>query len=115
MSRKLRILLLLCLGIDCVALAQSNITPSRGELLYATHCSDCHTTQLHWRAKKLATNWLRLKAEVDRWQKSAGLGWRDDEVTDVARYLNSRYYHFALPVAGQSPKVSPTRLSRQQD
>jgi len=114
MSRTL-FLLLVCLGIDCAALAQSNITPSRGELLYATHCRDCHSTQIHWRAKKLATNWPRLKAEVDRWQKSARLGWRDDEVTDVARYLNTRYYHFALPVAAHSPKEGATQLSRQQD
>ena len=115
MFRKLCIFLLVCLGIHCGAQAQGTIAPSRGELLYATHCSGCHTTQLHWRARKLATNWPRLKAEVDRWQKSAGLGWRDEEVTDVARYLNTRYYHFALPVAAASPEGSATQLSRQQD
>jgi len=115
MSRTLFIFLLACLGLSGMAQAQGKTTPSRGELLYATHCSGCHSTQLHWRAKKLATNWLRLKAEVDRWQKSASLGWRDEEVTDVARYLNARYYHFALPVATPSPKGSATQLSRQQD
>jgi len=115
MSRKLSIFLLACLGVNCVAQAQGQITPSRGELLYATHCSGCHSTQLHWRAKKLATNWPRLRAEVDRWQKSAGLGWRDEEVTDVARYLNTRYYHFALPAAAPSPRRSAPQLSRQQD
>jgi len=102
MSRKLFIVLLACLGLSGVAYAQGKTAPSRGELLYATHCSGCHTTQLHWRAQKRATNWPGLTAEVDRWQKSAGLGWREEEVTDVARYLNARYYHFALPVAGHS-------------
>lgn len=115
MFRTLFIFLLVCLGVDGLARVQSNATPSRGELLYATHCSGCHSTQLHWRAKKLATNWPRLKAEVDRWQQSAGLGWRDEEVTDVARYLNGRYYHFALPAAAPSPKASAIQLSRQQD
>jgi mono/diheme cytochrome c family protein len=114
MSRNL-FFLLTCLGVCCVAQAQRNVTPSRGELLYATHCNGCHSTQLHWRARKLATNWPRLKAEVDRWQKSAGLAWGDEEVTDVARYLNARYYHFTLPVAAPSPKESATQLSRQQD
>lgn len=115
MSRNLFIFLLACLGLIGVAQAQGKTTPSRGELLYATHCIGCHNTQLHWRAKKLATNWPRLKAEVDRWQKLTGLGWRDAEVTDVARYLNTRYYHFALPVAAASAKGSATQLSRQQD
>lgn len=115
MSRKLLVFLLICLGIHCVARAQRIDAPTRGELLYATHCSGCHTTRFHWRAKKLATNWPRLKAEVDRWQKLTGLGWRDEEVTDVARYLNTRYYHFALPVAAASAKGSATQLSQQQD
>jgi mono/diheme cytochrome c family protein len=114
MSRRL-FFLLAGLGICCVALAQRNVAPSRGELLYATHCNGCHTTQLHWRAKKLAANWPRLKAEVDRWQKSSGLGWRDEEITDVARYLNARYYHFALPVAVRSASDRAIQLSRQQD
>lgn len=115
MSRTLFIFLLAGLGVSDVSLAQVKSTPSRGELLYATHCSTCHDTQLHWRDKKLATNWPRLKAEVDRWQKSSGLGWRNEEVTDVARYLNTRYYHFALPVADRSLKGSATQLSKQQD
>jgi hypothetical protein len=51
---------------------------------------------------------------VDRWQKSTGLRWRDEEVTDVARYLNARYYHFAQPVAGPAATGSVT-LSKQQD
>lgn len=115
MSRKLCILLLVCLCLGGMARAQGTVAPSRGELLYATHCSGCHTTQLHWRAKKLVTNWLRLKAEVDRWQKLTGLGWRDEEVTEVAGYLNTRYYHFALPVAAHSPQGSATQRPRQQD
>ena len=29
-----------------------------------------------------------------RWQANAGLGWNEEEVTDVTRYLNAVYYHF---------------------
>ncbi|MDP3169970.1 MAG: cytochrome C [Polaromonas sp.] len=71
----------------------------RGELLYSTHCIACHNAQLHWRDKKAAKNWDSLKAEVERWQKNSGLGWREEDVTEVARYLNTLYYHFAEPRA----------------
>lgn len=69
----------------------------RGELLYLTHCIGCHNTQLHWRDRKAARNWASLKAEVGRWQKTSGLGWRDEDVSNVARYLNARYYRFHEP------------------
>jgi hypothetical protein len=67
---------------------------SRGELLYSTHCVACHTAQIHWRDKKLATNWASLKAQVSRWQANGGLGWRDADIVEVTRYLNELHYHF---------------------
>jgi mono/diheme cytochrome c family protein len=32
----------------------------RGELLYSTYCIGCHTAQIHWRDKTLATDWTIL-------------------------------------------------------
>lgn len=69
----------------------------RGELLYTTHCNECHTTQAHWREKKLATDWGSLVAEVGRWQANARLEWSDDDVDAVARYLNAIFYRYSLP------------------
>lgn len=86
-----------------VASAQTKNDSTRGELLYSTHCVACHSIQIHWRAKKLATDWVSLKAEVRRWQGLAGLGWSDDEMEDVAWYLNAVYYQFAAPRLGRSP------------
>ncbi len=84
-----------------VALASAQPVPksdtSRGELLYATHCIGCHTAQIHWRDRRLATDWASLEAQVRRWQANTGLGWSDEEVGEVARYLNGLYYHFAAP------------------
>jgi mono/diheme cytochrome c family protein len=68
---------------------------SRGELLYTTHCVSCHTTQVHWRDRKLATDWTSLKNQVRRWQRNIGLGLSEDDVAAIARYLNRLYYHFA--------------------
>lgn len=79
----------------------------RGELLYSTHCGACHTTQMHWRAARSATDWPSLKAQVRRWQSVASLAWTDDDVLAVAHYLNNSIYHFEQtverPVATRPP------------
>ena len=46
---------------------------SQGELLYTTHCIACHTTEVHWRDKKLAKDWRTLIAQVRRWQENSKL------------------------------------------
>lgn len=70
---------------------------TRGELLYSTHCIACHSAQVHWRNKKLASDWVSLQAEVRRWQKFSNLEWSNDDVESTARYLNSLYYHYPTP------------------
>ena len=67
---------------------------SRGELLYATHCIACHTSQMHWRDRKLATDWTTLEQQVRRWQAIALLRWSDDDIVEVTRYLNQSFYRF---------------------
>ena len=77
--------------------AQPDRPVGRGELLYTTYCIACHTTQVHWRDKKVARDWDTLVVEVARWQKVDGLGWSNDQVVDVARYLNALHYHYQAP------------------
>jgi|SRR5450759_140255 mono/diheme cytochrome c family protein len=86
--------LLVWLGSLTVATAQPMSDPSRGELLYSMHCIACHSAEIHWREKKLATDWVGLKAQVSHWQGIAGLVWSDDDVAEVARYLNALHYHY---------------------
>lgn len=79
---------------------------ARGELLYATHCDGCHTTQVHWRDQRLANDWTSLRLQVLRWQSNTGLAWSEDDIVAVTRYLNDRYYRFPVPgtpVALQRP------------
>jgi len=99
-----RIVLPLMLALACTAVpAQPAPAPtrgtavptSRGQALYTTHCIACHTTQMHWRDNKLATDWDSLKAQVRRWQASAGLWWGDADIVEVTRYLNDAIYHYA--------------------
>ena len=65
----------LCCWLMLMVSAVQAQSPSRGELLYTTHCGACHSTQMHWREKKLATTWDTLKAQVRRWQGVARLEW----------------------------------------
>ena len=97
MSRRLAYAVIIAGATTAVALAQPAPTASRGELLYNTHCIACHTTEVHWRDQKLATDWASLVHQVRRWADNTGLAWSDEEVADVARYLNATYYRFAAP------------------
>ena len=92
-----------------VAIAQTAPSPSRGELLYNTHCIACHTKDIHWREQKLATDWASLGRQVRRWAGNSGLAWSDEEVADVVRFLNATYYRFAAPsVTGAAGTPSTT-------
>lgn len=37
---------------------------SRGELLYATHCITCHTSEMHWRDKEIGFDLYRVPSSV---------------------------------------------------
>lgn len=67
---------------------------SRGELLYDTNCQLCHSQVVHWRSNRLATDWGSLVAQVRRWQETGRLGWNDEDIRLVARYLNDIIYKF---------------------
>ena len=62
---------------------------TRGELLYATHCVACHDAEVHWRDKRLVNDWKSLRSEVRRWQEIVSLGWDQDDIDEVARYLRA--------------------------
>jgi len=86
---------LIAVGLSVSALAASAQTPeSRGALLYDNHCIACHNEQMHWRNNRAASDWTSLRALVRRWQGTAQLGWPDEDIDEVARYLNERFYHY---------------------
>jgi len=74
----------------------------RGSLLYDTACGACHTTQPHWRERRIVTSWDELLRQVTGWQSIAGQNWNAEDVRDVAAFLNRRFYRLPCPVAGCS-------------
>jgi len=101
MSRGRLLAIAACMSCSVQGFAQVQEQPSegRGELLYSTHCRDCHTAEVHWRDKKRATDWNSLKVQVRRWQDNIGLVWEEADIASVARYLNATYYRFPLRTA----------------
>ena len=90
-----RILLLTALQSACViAYAQAAIAPTRGELLYTTHCIACHNSDIHWRDQRKVTDGESLKQQVGRWQAIVSLQWSEDDIAQVARHLNDTIYRF---------------------
>jgi cytochrome c1 len=75
------------------ALAQT----SRGELLYQTYCNACHSEQIYWRDKNIATDRPGLVREVGRWQANSNLDWSADDIEAVVRYLDDHHYHYPKP------------------
>jgi hypothetical protein len=78
--------------------AQPAVGQSRGEMLYTTHCVACHSTQMHWRDKRVVNDMQSLKAQVRRWETNASLQWNDDDIAEVARHLNETIYRFPTPL-----------------
>jgi mono/diheme cytochrome c family protein len=83
-------------------LAGAASAQSRGELLYTTHCIACHSTQMHWRDQRRATDLGSLKEQVRLWQGRAQLSWTEDDIVEVTRYLNQNIYRFDQATARAS-------------
>jgi mono/diheme cytochrome c family protein len=66
-----------------------------GELLYSTHCLACHTEQVHWRQNSLVKDWTTLRTQIERWQTNIGQKWTREQISDVAKYLNTSFYKLA--------------------
>jgi hypothetical protein len=67
----------------------------RGQLLYENHCRGCHESVVHVREKRTAQTLAALEGAVRRWVTAQGLGWGDEEITEVTDFLNARYYKLA--------------------
>jgi len=71
--------------------------PTRGRLLYETHCIACHNSQMHWRDGRIVRDWAGLAGQVRRWQERANLQWSDADILEVARHLNATIYRLPQP------------------
>lgn len=69
--------------------------PTRGQMLYENHCLRCHASLVYTRESRRAQSPEELRAQVARWTRHERVNWSDEDVAEVTRYLDTRYYHFS--------------------
>ncbi len=110
-----RPMLLACIVLACAwGLPARAADAERGRALYDSRCDSCHAESVHGRVKREASGFESLRGWVRRWSGNLGLKWSDEEIDDVAAWLNGRHYKFPCPPtackatgrAGGSPQVA---------
>lgn len=86
----LAVLALVVWGWTAVVAAQQGFDPGRA--LYENHCQVCHAQWVHDRERRTVTNLTDLRARVGAWSVHAGLQWGPEEIDEVTRYVNRRFY-----------------------
>ena len=64
------------------------------ELFDEANCQACHENSSFSPKKNKVSDFDKLHKQVQRCEFANSTGWFDDEVIDVAKYLNSKFYHF---------------------
>lgn len=77
-----------------ITTAASAANLERGKSLYENHCVGCHDDTVHKRDAHKAKNIADIKTFVARWEKAQGLKWGEEERSDVASYVNSKFYNY---------------------
>lgn len=70
------------------------LQPDRGQMLYENHCLTCHESVVHIRENQRARSFAQVTGWVVRWASGLQLDWRAEEIEDVVRYLNRRFYNY---------------------
>lgn len=66
----------------------------RGKKLHDAHCISCHDSQLYTSKNRKISNYESLKTHVQTCATNLNKQWFEDEVADVAAYLNAEFYLF---------------------
>ena len=85
-------------GITVCLLAATSALPAadidKGKALVAEHCTKCHNDRVYTRKDRRVKSLDGLDQQVRRCETALGLKWFDDDIENVAAYLNKNYYHF---------------------
>jgi len=65
-----------------------------GKALTAQHCNRCHDSRMYTRPDRRVKSLQELRTQVRRCELSLGLKWFDQDIDNVAAYLNDTYYQF---------------------
>ncbi|MEN8147706.1 MAG: cytochrome c [Campylobacterota bacterium] len=63
------------------------------EMFEEAKCMECHNTEDFTDSKKVH-NFKEIEKRVEACRLNTGIGWFEEDVTDVAEYLNQEFYKF---------------------
>jgi cytochrome c553 len=66
----------------------------RGKILHEQNCVKCHGTWLYTRTNRRIKTYAGLISHVQRCATNLNKQWWEEEVADVAEYLNAEFYLF---------------------
>ena len=72
---------------------------TRGKLLYDTQCGGCHYERVHDRMRTEIKDLTDLRGTVARWAPRTERSFTEEELEDVAQYLNESHYRIGLALA----------------
>lgn len=89
------------LALLLLAPAAQAADAKRGEELHNNQCISCHAARfgnngsdIYTRTNRRVTSLAGLKKQVTRCRDNLKVVWFDEDVDDVAAFLNKRYYKF---------------------
>jgi len=65
-----------------------------GDDLHFENCTGCHQESIYTRETRTVDSKERLGLQVRFCKDTLELAWFDEDVDDVAEFLNQKYYHF---------------------
>lgn len=69
--------------------------PSKqAQALYDANCISCHGSEIYTRDPRMVASLDGLERQVQRCESALGLRWFDEDIKDVAAYLNHHFYKF---------------------
>jgi hypothetical protein len=87
---------ILTIGLAGAVCATQIIAQDQGDAqsLYDQHCVACHGAEVYTREDRKVTSLPGLERQVQRCETALGLRWFDEDISEMTRFLNERYYHF---------------------
>ena len=92
----------ICALVVCVMITPLFLTPvlavdlKNGKSLHDENCLRCHNESKYTREDRMIKNFQQLHERIKQCELMAELTWFDEEIDDVAAYLNDQFYHFNL-------------------
>ena len=82
--------------LTMIALPVQALDIDNGKSLHDENCVRCHNESVYTREKKMVNSFYELRKRIRDCELMAEAAWFDEEIDDVAAYLNQAYYRFDL-------------------